>query len=56
MVDKQFDEVGGIPGVVFGPTGRERLAEPGECFRVDGVEDEEVILEQGVDEGASRLL
>ena len=55
-MQQQLDEIFGIRRVVFRPAGRERFAELGERFRVDGVEYQEVVLEQRVDEGAARLL
>ena len=41
----------GIAGIVLGATGLQRTTIPGQGLRVDRIEDEEGILEQGMDQG-----
>ena len=53
---EQVSQVGGVAGIILGPARRECLTELGQRLRVDGVESEEVVLEQCVDERAARLL
>jgi hypothetical protein len=56
VVDEQFGLVLGVGRVVFSPARGEGLAVVGEGRGVDRVKDEEVVLEEGEDERAARLL
>src|SRR5205814_6578322 len=46
----------GVGRIVLGPAGREGAAVLGEGAWVDGKDDEEVVLEEGGDDGALRQL
>ena len=52
MGEQQCELEGGVRGVVFGPAGREGFAIPRQRQRIDGEEDQKVILAQGGDQGA----
>ena len=54
-MDQQFDQVFSIGRIIFGARGRERFTIFGESVRVDGIEDEEVVLQESKDERATRL-
>ena len=51
MGQQQFELEFGIGGVVFGPAGGKGFAIPRQRQRIDGEEDEKVILAQGGDQG-----
>jgi len=51
----EVEEELGVGAVVLGPAGVEGFSEAGEGFGVDGVEDEEVVFHQGVEERSSEL-
>ncbi len=56
VMDEQLDELLGISRVILSSRRGESFAESGERLRVDGVEDEEVVLQERVNERAAPLL
>ena len=56
MMLEEVEQIIGIGGIIFAVRGGESLAILGEGGRVDGIEDEEVVLQQRVDQWPTRLL
>ena len=56
VVNEQLDGILGVSRVVFSTRRRECLAVVSQGRRVDGIEDEEVVIDEGKDERAATLL
>ncbi len=56
MLHHQLCGVLGIRRVILGARGREGFSVLGQSYRVNGKEDEEVVLQESKDQRASRLL
>src|SRR5205814_525807 len=56
MAAQELERDSGVGRIVLGPAGREGAAVLGEGAWVDGKDDEEVVLEEGGDDGALRQL
>ena len=52
----QVEQQGGVGRVVLGPAGREDFPIPGQRLRIDRIENEKLVLHQGVDHRAFALL
>ena len=54
MMQQDVEQVVGICRIVLCATGGERFAVLGEGLGIDGVEDQEVVLQQRIDERIAR--
>src|SRR5882724_8691784 len=56
MMLQEVEQIIGVGGIIFAAGGGESLAILGEGGGIDGIEHEEVVLQQGVDQWPTRLL